>query len=472
MHRTGLAAPVLMLALGVSMACRRLPTAEPPHRDAPDTATRSAAGERRVFAHYMVCVPRAGGGATLEDYKAEIRAAQRRGIDGFALNCGGWTAREPHYKARSLLLYEAARQLDTGFLLFLSADFASGLSLDEVADMVSSFADHPNQFRWNGKPVLSTFAGEGADNAHGRQVIDWLNTHFPDGQGGRTVAFVPYFYPRPNITELPEDRHVQQLFSTFPDLDGYFYFGAAGSGEQLAGCNERLAAQWLGAGKVFMASVTPFYRGLGGNYRVFETEGYRGLVAEWESAIRSGAPWVEIVTWNDWGEASYIAPFGEPAATTLWNGHWGAMLSHEGFLDLSRYYIEWFKTGRAPAIPSDELFYAYRLHPKDVEGRAKPGDGKRGRPSGADALRDSVFVTARLTAPARLTIHSGDRTEDFDLAAGVQHAAVPFGLGAQRFVLTRNGQVLIDKTGEHAVSRDGWSNFNAFAGIATAAHGH
>ena len=44
---------------------------------------------RQVFAHYMVCIPRAGGGATVADYMAEMRDAQARGIDGFVLNCGG-----------------------------------------------------------------------------------------------------------------------------------------------------------------------------------------------------------------------------------------------------------------------------------------------------------------------------------------------------------------------------------------------
>jgi len=419
---------------------------------------------RRVFAHYMVCIPRAGGDATVEDYMAEMRDARRGGIDGFALNCGGWTEREPHYKARSSLIYEAARRLDGGFLLFFSADFATQLSLDEVADMVTTFGGHPNQFRWQGKPVLSTFAGEGADNAHGRQVIEFLNARFPDGRGGRKVCFVPYFYPRPEITELPEERHATQVLSTFPDLDGFFYFGAAGTGDRIARCNERLAATWLGAGKVFMASVTPFYRGFGGNYRVYETQGFRGFAAEWESAIRSGATWVEIVTWNDWGEASYVAPFGKPADTQLWQGHWGPMLSHEGFLDLTRYYAEWFRTGRAPAIQRDELFYAYRLHPREIQGRIKPGEETLGRPAGADALEDSVFVTALLTAPARLTVHSGESSRTFDLGAGVQHAGMPFALGLQRFVLTRGGQTVVDHTGEHPITRDAGSNFNVFAG--------
>ena len=35
-----------------------------------------------------------------------------------------------------------------GFLLFFSADFATQLSLDERADMITTFGGHPNQFRF------------------------------------------------------------------------------------------------------------------------------------------------------------------------------------------------------------------------------------------------------------------------------------------------------------------------------------
>ncbi|MBM3501590.1 MAG: hypothetical protein FJX74_23290, partial [Armatimonadetes bacterium] len=248
--------------------------ARPP--DDPDLARP----ERGVFAHYMVCNPRAGGDAGVEDYMAEIRDAQAAGIDGFALNCGGWTRREPHYKQRTALIYEAARRLDTGFLLFISADYAGDLTLEETRDMVASFRDHPNQFRHDGKPVLSTFSGEGADNNAGRELIAFLGREFPDGEGARGVCFVPYYMPRPSITELPDKSHADQVFDTFPGLDGFFYFGAAGTGDALAASNALLADKWVGAGRVYMASVTPYYRGLGGNYRCFETRGFESMAAE------------------------------------------------------------------------------------------------------------------------------------------------------------------------------------------------
>mgnify|MGYP001016929192 CR=1 FL=1 len=423
-------------------------------------AAASDDSRKYVFAHYMVCCPAAGGGATVEDYQRDIQEAQRRGLDGFALNCGGWTAKEPHYKARTLLLYEAAKQLGTDFKLFLSADYCCGLSLDETADMIRTFQDHPNQFRYQGKPVLSTFSGAGADNTQGRALIDFLNREFPDGHGGRNVVFVPFFYPRPNITELPTQTHVDQVFDTFPDLDGFFLFGAAGTGEALAQCNALAAQKWRGAGKLYMAGLTPFYRGLGGNYRVFETKGFGALRAEWLAAIENDANWVEIVTWNDWGEASYVGP----CEANLWGGNWGTLPSHVGYLDASRYYLDWFKHGAPPAIERDSLYYFYRPHSKDLQGRRKPKEDFPERPSGADRLIDAVWVTCYLTAPATLTMTCGEATETRELVAGPNDLQLPCALGTPRFVLMREGKVVLERTGELAIGTDTSTNFNYFAG--------
>jgi len=419
------------------------------------------AAAKRVFVHYMVCCPTVGGSAKLEDYQREIQEAQRRGVDGFALNCGNWTRKEPHYKARTLLLYEAARQLGTGFQLFVSADAAA---LDEIPDIIRTFKDHPNQFRHGGKPVLSTFGGMGGDD----HVLGKERIRIAHEEG---AVFVPYYYPRPNITELPKAQHVAQLTRDFSDLDGYFYFGAAGYPEEIVQSSSLLAKAWLDLGKIYMAGLTPFYRGNGGNFRIYETRGFEGLAKEWEGAIRDGATWVELVTWNDWNESSYLAPFGEPAATSLWKGHFGPkMLSHVAYLDASRYYIDWFKTGTPPPIVEDRLFYFYRLHPASLPVTVNAADDRKGtgRPAKADALLDHVFVTLFLASPAQLTIYSGASEKKFDLNAGVQHVSMAFAAGAQRFVLRRAGRIVFDKTGEHEISvSDGSRRFNYFAGSAT-----
>ena len=414
--------------------------------------------DRRVFAHYMVCIPTYGGNSKVEDYQCEIRDAQTAGIDGFALNCGGWTLREPHYKQRVLLIYQAAMDLGTGFKLFISADYASGLTTNETRDMVESFRDHPCQFRHHGKPVLSTFGGKSEQTEFILKVFT----------GDRKIVYVPFYYPHP-AAEMPNQTQAEQVFRDHPSLDGFFHFGAAGSPMQIAESNRLLARIWLGAGKLFMAGITPYYRGLGGNYRIYDSNGFEGVALQWEGAIRDQATWVEIVTWNDWGEASYVAPFGAPSETRFWDNHWGPMLSHSAYLSASRYYIDWYKTGSRPEIREDVLYYFYRTHSKNMPGIRKPGapDSGTGIPCGADKLKDNVSATLFLTAPAQFTIHSGNSQQTVALAAGVQHVSRPFQPGLQRFVLTRGNETIIDKTGEQEISlTDTWGNFNIFSGAA------
>jgi len=119
----------------------------------------SAPVPKKVFAHYMVCLPAAGHEATVEDYKGEILEAQKYGIDGFALNCAAWS-KEPHYKTRTAKIFQAAQELKNGFLLFMSADFACQLPFDDFKDMVETYRNHPNLFRLEGRPLVSTFLGE------------------------------------------------------------------------------------------------------------------------------------------------------------------------------------------------------------------------------------------------------------------------------------------------------------------------
>jgi len=418
---------------------------------------------KRVFAHYMVCCPVAGGGATVADFKNEIREAQSRGLDGFALNCGGWDkGGGTVYKPRCVQMYEAARQLGTGFQLFVSMDYCCGNGLDETRDAIETFRAHPNQFKVGGRPVLSTFGGESRDPKSGQEKIALVHS-----LGG---FFVPYFFPK-TYSEHPDPADVAQIVSDYADLDGYFYFGAAGDGASISLSNQRLALGWRAAGKVFMADVAPFYRSFG---RLNETRGFTSMAREWEGAIRDGADWVEITTWNDWAEKTYVAPFGPPAATKIGDGGdpgYGPInYAHVAYLDASRYYMDWFKTGRRPKITQDKLFYFYRTEPKAAGGKQfAANETQRGIKaiSGADGLEDSVFVTCLLTRPARLTIRSGGTVRAFVVPAGVQHVSMPFALGAQQFTLTRNRHVVKDKTGEHEIAdRQGETRYNYFAGEA------
>lgn len=62
--------------------------------------------------------------------------------------------------------YAAAAALGTNFKLFISFDFsAMGCDVNDIVDRVNQFASHPNQFRIDGRPMISSFTGRCLGNS-------------------------------------------------------------------------------------------------------------------------------------------------------------------------------------------------------------------------------------------------------------------------------------------------------------------
>ncbi|MBJ9753608.1 glycoside hydrolase family 71 protein [Burkholderia cepacia] len=418
---------------------------------------------RKVFAHYMVAWPRGGKAAGPEQYVQEMRDAMAAGIDGFALNCGGWSVVEPYYKRRVEAMYDAADRFDGAFTLFVSAD---GRAQDELEDIVRTVRERRAQLMVDGRPMLSAYALGGLAGSRAQSLLETAQR--------LGAYFVPHLFPGTGEREIDSDV-AADIVARIGPADGYFYFGAAGTPSLLARSTRALAPALHDAGKVFMAPVTPYYRGLphGTNYRAFETNGFAGMAEEWRAAIESRATWVQIVTWNDWAESTYVAPTGGARRSAVYHPRFGPILSHEGYLRASRYYIRWFKTGSPPPITRDELFYFYRLSPAapreiDVDDPAALTHEPPSMPQGP--LLDRVFVCAFLTRPARLTLRQDGREDHRPLPAGISFVDVPSLPGQPRFTLVRDGRAVLDRTGELAIAEHNFSSlYGYYSGWATGA---
>src|SRR5580692_6436445 len=73
--------------------------------------------QRMVFAHYMLTNQDYQGNTSQEAkiaaYEREIKEARALGIDGFALNAGGWL-QQPSYIEYAAQMFEAAARLNDG----------------------------------------------------------------------------------------------------------------------------------------------------------------------------------------------------------------------------------------------------------------------------------------------------------------------------------------------------------------------
>lgn len=400
---------------------------------------------KMIFAHYMVCFRN-----SVEFYKREIELAQRSGIDGFALNCGAWLI-DPKsdkldsscYVESATRIYQAAQELNTGFRLFLSPDLATLKSGPaNIEDMVKRFAHHPAQFRHQGKIVLSSYSGTPEFFAPILQQIknDGLDVFFVPGLGGK-----PY-----SANWSP--RKIRSLLHGQEQLDGVFFFGPDMTAAEYLRTNAALCRTAAEFGKLYMAGISPAYNSP--NLRDFY--GMRGYEAKWRGVIQDGAPWVEIVTWNDYNEDSHLMPYrwdAKPLGGRQYFSH------DEAYLDATLYYATWFKTGNRPEIVQDKLYAVYRNRPKDLTAawNAKTQTWEDLTKTGKaidqihDDVEDQVYVTAFLTKPATLQVSLGGKDQRMDMPAGVSHMAVPMSPGVPRFQLTRGRKKVIEIDGGRSI---------------------
>jgi len=452
----------------------------------------TAHAQRRVFAHYMLTNQdyQADTDPTQEakiaSYQREIREAQSLSIDGFALNAGGWL-KQPYYIRYAAQMFEAAARLDNGFKLTFSIDLCCGNNAADAEDMMRRFANNPRYahvyFKYQGKFVLTTFAGDKQGPEFWKQIkTDLLTGSHPSTTSFPNVLAQAGGPPRNSpleiflVTaffwggELPSRAAVEQGMNQWKTLiDGSFYWGIAGvpdshdPRDQIPS-SEAYASVVHAAGKLYMAPVAPQFWGANAN-RYYEYSGGAGMRSLWMDAINVSHPdWVEIITWNDFIEGTYISPLDDP------NRHPGANYltssgipletqgyfhSHAAAADLMRYFIRWYKTGQQPAITTDIIYWFYRTQSAKAGAGVPPVTNKYG------PVADVIYITANITAPATLRVRSGKLITSIRVPAGSHDVSVPFTTGSTPFFeLLRDNHIILRGSGRDEIQSS--PRFNDF----------
>lgn len=419
---------------------------------------------KKVFAHYMILYygyqPHP---VTFEQrvaaYKKEIQDAQAIGIDGFVINVGKWDA---FYQLCTAAMYQAAAEGSPAFTIFFSIDFNNGTPFDKggipvmdtIRQIIKQYYNHPNQFRYGGKPVVSTFFGSQKSSSFWQ--VEFLN---PLAAEGYPVLFIPNFYRYNHVLDLPAQlSYIQGIYDDYPFVDGLFYFGAAGIPPEIVVANRFHQTVAVQKGKLYMATVSPTYSDTRTrhNNRIFNYRGGEGIHEIWQGILQDQPQWVQVVTWNDFVEQHYIG-------SSLSNIEDAGNFPHVAYRELCRYYIQWYKTGSAPLITTDRVMLLYRTHAKDI---VIPGD-PLGPPLNWETVSDHLYATAFLTQPAELILKTGSHQSSFHLPAGMQFVSIPFEQGTQAFTLRRGQNTVMQETGAKAISNAiSAYNFNYYTLVA------
>jgi glucan endo-1,3-alpha-glucosidase len=226
------------------------------------------------------------------------------------------------------------------------------------------------------------------------------------------------------------------MFENHPVLDCAFSWAAWASDNQYKTLDEdNIYTQGAQRnGKQYMAPISPwFFTHFSYKNWIYKSEAL--FTQRWEQLIALQPEFIEIITWNDYGESHYVGPIDGafPAGSDVWTVGY----DHTAWLDLASYYIKAYKAGSYPAVTQDQVFYWYRTHSK----YANMNDGIP-RPNNADWAEDNVVIHALLTSSAEIQVQIGGASTTLYPNAGRNTFQVPFGEGNVVITLRRNGQTL------------------------------
>ncbi|GAA4955126.1 hypothetical protein GCM10023205_16180 [Yinghuangia aomiensis] len=355
-------------------------------------------------------LPRAplSGDWELQDMETEVRNAVSAGIDGFTVDLLNLDPSSPHRK-RVDLLVKAAEKVDPGFRIVLMPDMTATQikSLDPagLATALAGLAGSPVVHRFDdGRVVVSPFKAEE------RPVQWWRDFLAAMGQRGKQAALVPVF--------LNFGANAQAFA---PISQGFSVWGNRSPKAQSTIAAD--AAKAHGLGKLWMQPVS--VQDERPNQGIFDEAGNtENLRATWNGAIAGGADWVQLTTWNDFSEGTQFAP-------SVHNGR--------AYLDISSYYLTWFKTGKAPAIVRDVVYLTHRRQLAATRPTAAGQTKFMQLRPGSTPVRDTAEALAFLTGTASVRVKSGDRTQERTEGPGVVAVTVPLAYGTPSATVTRSG---------------------------------
>lgn len=371
--------------------------------------------------------PRPESSWRLSDMKTEVRQAIRAGIDGFSVDL--LTIADGHPNARNVrLLLQAAHSVDPGFRIMLVPDMTTSVgakSPDRLAADLAALARYPATFRLaDGRLVVSPFKAEVHSVAWWKQFISVMRA-----KHGIRVAFVPQFLDlRANLDRFSPISYGMSHWGTRnpawnnPDLTA-------------AGSTRALAKAVRSRGMLWMQPVSyQDERPRSGVYE--EAQNTRNLRFTWLLAMRTRAEWVQVVTWNDYVEGSHVAP----SARRGWVP-----------LDISAFYLTWFKTGRRPPIKRNAVYLTHRRQLWSV--RPTYNQSVLMRVRGGSPPRNTVEAITFFRTKASVWVKVGGVTRKCIVPRGVGVCTVPLRPGRVSVRVTRLGRLKAAVASPYAVSR-------------------
>ncbi|CED85561.1 Glycoside hydrolase, family 71 [Phaffia rhodozyma] len=397
------------------------------------SASAVADSSKAVYVHMMV------GNTypyTQADWLTQITLAAGAGFDGFALNIGSdsWQWTQVSYA------YAAAASFGTSFKLFISFDmsvlpctaYSNGAALQLY---ITTYGSHSNQAWYKNKILASTFAGSDCTFGYSGWDAGWQGAFkTPLKSAGYNVFFLPSVFVDPST------------FSSVNVIDGELNWNGAwptGSTDLTFSSTDEAYISGLGT-KSFATTVSPVFFTHYGVDSYNKNWIYRSddwlYSYRWDQLIANRARFdlVEALTWNDYGESSYIGPISGAQPNSQ---AWVDGFDHTPLLEINKYYAAAFKTGVYPTVSTDKVYLMARPHPVNAVASADSVP----TPTNGGYSQDKFYALVFAKSAATVTLTSSVGSVTQDVAAGVTRLSYALVAGStMKVTMTRSGSSVVN----------------------------
>ncbi|KAJ0353197.1 hypothetical protein COL154_012253 [Colletotrichum chrysophilum] len=281
-----------------------------------------------------------------------------------------------------------------------SANYTADDWLDDIA---KAKAAHIDAFALNmaygdptneksGKPFVSTF--EGPDNAE-----DWVEIKAATG-----CFFIPDWSSLGAKPAMAKANGV---------ADGLFSWAAWPWGDQSMDTYVDASYKQYLSGKPYMMAASPwFYTNLPGYDKNWMWRGDDLWFDRWQQILWWRPEFVQIISWNDYGESHHIGPVRDKSleAFTIGKAPFNFVLPHDGWRDTLPFTIDMYKYNTT-TVDSERLVAWYRPNPATS---CKDG-GTSGNTASQlqlefhpwNVAKDAIYFTALLASSATIEVTVG-----------------------------------------------------------------
>ncbi|KAJ6083518.1 Glycoside hydrolase family 71 [Penicillium canescens] len=347
---------------------------------------------RAVFAHFMVSNT---AGYSVSDWENEIQLAQDAHIDAFALNIANG---EDTTSSSMPNAFTAAEKLK--FSLFFSFDYTGNGAWDkgDVLSLLNKYASSGAYYLHGKTPLVSTFEGPG-------NADDWVYL-----KSKMSLFFVPDWS---SVGAKPAMALGDGV------ADGLFSWAAWPNGPN--DMNTYVDASYMQylETKPYMMSISPwFFTNLPRYDKNWLWRGDDLWYTRWQQALYLAPEFIEIISWNDFGESHYIGStvdFHNSLADSMYTAfdtgdapyNYVESFDHSGWRQFLPYLIDLYKFNSTTS-GTEGLVAWYR---QNAAGACADGGTTANTVSQLqleywpkDVVQDKIFYSALLSQPGDISV--------------------------------------------------------------------